>query len=271
MAISLASLRRAGEVEQPPRIVIFGVHGVGKTSLAAGAPSPVFIQTEDGIADPRLADIPTFGVLSQYSEVYEAITSLYTEDHSFKTVIIDTLDWLEPIIWREAADRNGWEDIETPGYGKGYMAALDVWREFFGGLTALRNDRGMGIIMLAHAAIKKFEAPDTEPYDRYRIKLHESAAGIGAAPLVQEHVDCVLFVNYVVSITKDKKTPMGKAADGHARGVGSGQRAVYTAERPAFLAKNRYGMQDMILLPNDPSKAWPTVAAQIPYYNPAAA
>lgn len=261
MAVSLSNLRRARS-NKPPRIVIYGPHGVGKTNLAAGAPSTVFIQTEDGIADPRLADVFTFGTLRSYNEVFDAITSLYTEDHDFKTVAVDTLDHLEPLVWAEACKRNGWANIEVPGFGKGYGAALDVWRELFAGFDGLRDDKNMGVIFLAHAAVKKFESPETEPYDRYRIKLHESGSGQGAAPLIQEHVDCVFFLNYRVSILK-----AGKGDQAVARGAGSGQRVVYTAERPAYLAKNRYSMPAEISLPNDPDAAWDAVAKHIPFYS----
>jgi hypothetical protein len=260
MAISLASLKR-GSADVPPRLLIYGPAGVGKTSLAAGAPDVVFLQTEEGLG---VLDAPTFGLLRTFAEVEQAIGALASETHGFKTAALDSLDWLEPIVWEEACRRNGWPSIEAPDYGKGYVAALDVWRYLLDGFSALR-DRGMGLIFLAHASVKKFNSPETEPYDRYRIKLQESAQGVGANPLVQEHVDCVLFNNYRVSVVKDQGKG-DKKGEGHARGVGGGQRVLYTAERPAFLAKNRYGMPAQIQLPDDPTKAWDALAAHIPFY-----
>lgn len=269
MAEGLNGLRRAG-TSKPPRIVIYGTHGIGKTNLAAGAPSPVFIQTEDGFAEEN--EIPSFGVAQTYSDLMDAIGALYSEKHEFKTVVLDSASHAEPLVWAETCRRNGWADIETPGYGKGYDAALDVWRELFGGLAALRNDKNMGVIVLAHAIIKPFQSPDTESYDRYEIKLHESKQGNGARPLIQELFDNILFVNYRVSILKDGKAPSGNRADDrHARGGGSGQRVVYTAERPAHKAKNRFHMPAEISLPNDPTLAWSTVAQHISYYNQPAA
>ena len=52
-----------------------------------------------------------------------------------------------------------------------------------------------------------------------------------------------------------------------ARAVGSGDRLLHTAERPAFIAKNRFGLPET--LPLD----WAALAAGIPFYanhNPAA-
>lgn len=270
MAFTLDNLRCAGAVK-PPCIVIYGTHGIGKTTLAAGAPSPVFIQTEDGFAEEN--EIPSFGVAETYSEIKEAIAALRNEAHEFQTVVLDSVSHAEPLVWAETCKRNNWADIESPSYGKGYDAALDVWRELFKGLSDLRNNRNMGVIVLAHAIIKPFQSPDTEAYDRYEIKLHESkSSGNGARPLIQELFDNILFVNYRVSILKDGKAPTGnKGDDRHARGTGGGQRVVYTAERPAHKAKNRFHMPAEISLPNDPSLAWSTVAQHISYYNQPAA
>lgn len=267
MAISLASLKRAGAEPKPPRMLFYGVPGIGKTNIAAGAPHPIFIQLEDGMRNQRLSDIPTFGLLSTYGEVSEAIGSLVTEDHEFKTAVFDSIDWLEPIIWKETCARNGWANIEEAAYGKGYIAALDVWREFLDGCNALCYEKGISTIFLAHHYVRRFSAPDTEPYDRYDIKLHESRQGNGASPLIKEHAEYIFFMNYRVSIVKDGTAQQKKKGEGNARGVGGGSRVVYTEERPAFLAKNRDDMPDSIQLPDDPSLAWSTVAAHIPYFN----
>ena len=253
MAISMASLRRSTEVKAP-RIMLHAVHGIGKTSLGAGMRKPVILQTEDGLG---MIDMPTFGLLKSYSEVMETIASLYSKDHDFETLVLDSLDWLEPMVWVETCRQNNWKDIEQPGYGKGYGAALDTWRGILDGLNALRDERKMTITMIAHTEPKRFESPEVEAYDRYAPKLQKAASA-----LVQEHVDCVWFMNYRVSVVKDdKKDPSSRA-----RGVGGGQRVLYTTERPSHLAKNRYRMPETISLPDDPEQMWPTIAQHIPYF-----
>jgi len=253
MAISLASLRRSGEVK-PPRIMLHAVHGIGKTSLGANMPNPVVIQTEDGLG---MLDAATFGIMKSYADVMDSIATLYSEEHDFQTVVIDSLDWLEPLIWQETCRLNNWSNIEQPGFGKGYAAAVDTWRGILDGLTALRDERKMAIMMLAHTEPKRFESPEVEAYDRYAPKLQKSASA-----LVQEHVDCVWFMNYRVSVVKDDK----KDPNSRARGVGGGQRVLYTTERPSHLAKNRYRMPDSISLPDDPDQMWPVIAQHIPFF-----
>lgn len=247
MGISLASLRASTSLT-PPRLLIYGVAGIGKTLCATSAPRPVVIQTEDGLG---LIDAPTFGVLRSFDAVMEALASLYSEPHEFETVIVDSLDWLEPLIWQHTAVLHNQPNIEAFGYGKGYLAAIDPWRSILDGLNALRDERGMAVILLAHAEIKRFDSPETEPYDRYQPKLHARASA-----LVQEHVDAVLFANYRISTVK---TDVGFKKQ-VVRGVSGGDRLLHTTERPAFLAKNRFGLSDT--LPLD----WPSLAAGISFY-----
>jgi len=229
MAIDLKSISR-DPVMAPPRIIVYGPHKIGKTTFGAGAPSPIVISTEEGIG--RL-DVPHFPVLTEYAQVIEALGALYQEEHEYATVVVDSADWLEPIVWREICRRKGWQDVESPGYGKGYLAALDVWREVLAGANALRAERGMCVVFLAHAEIKRFDAPDTDPFDRYQIKLQPRAAA-----LLEEWADAVLFANYRTYV---QKTDVGfnKSVT---RGVGVGERLLFTEERPAFKAGNRYSL-----------------------------
>jgi len=245
MAISLSSLKSSTSLS-PPRLLGYGVAGVGKTTFATSADKPVVVPTEDGLGKIK---VPHFPLARSFDDVMEALAALYSEPHDFKTVVVDSIDWLEPLVWQRACKDNGWRSIEEPGYGRGYVAALDLWRQYLDGLNALRDERGMTVIQLAHADIKRFDSPEHEPYDRYVIKLHARASA-----LLQEHSDAVLFANYRISTIKSDVGFNKKVT----RALGSGERVLYTAERPAFLAKNRYGLPDM--LPLD----WQAFAAAMP-------
>jgi hypothetical protein len=252
MAISLASLRRK-ERPKPPIVTLYGPGGVGKTTLAAGSEAPVILAVEDGIGT---LDVPHWPITS-FGDVMQAIGVLYSEDHDRSTCIIDSLDWLEPLVWAEACRKNGWASIEDAGYGKGYVAALAFWREIIDGLRALRDDKGMTVVLIAHHTVKRFDDPANEPYDRYLLKMHERASN-----LVIEAADVVAFLNYRVSIAKAEAGFNKKVA----RGVGGGQRVLYLEERPGFIAKNRYGMPPSLDLPNsqEPAQLWHTFAQYLP-------
>lgn len=235
MAFDLTQLQPASAQRKPPRVVIHGPPGVGKTIFAACAPAPIFLPTEDGLESLNQLpfDVTAFPLAKTFDDVMGAIEALATQDHAFKTLAVDSLDWLEPLIWAETCRRNNWADIEAPGYGKGYQATLDVWRQFVDGLEYLRTEKGMAYILIAHSLLKRFDAPDTEPYDRYTLKLHQRAGD-----LLTENVDAVLFANFKTYTTS---TDVGFKKSVR-RGIGTGERVMFTEERPAFIAKNRYGL-----------------------------
>jgi len=229
VAISLTNISRGQQV-LPPRIVIYGPHGVGKTTFGAGAPKPILLPLEDGAG---MLDIPRFPQLKTYGEVTEAITALHDEASDFQTLVVDSLDWLQPLVWAETCLRNKWDDIEKPGYGKGYIAADDIWRELFSGFVSLRETKNMAVILLAHCEVKTFQDPSADPYDRYQIKLQTRAAAI-----VQEWADMVGFATFKV-YTTEKTGAFNKKVT---RGIGQGERVLYTEERPSHYAKNRYAL-----------------------------
>lgn len=251
MAISLSSLRRTG-APKPPILTVYGPHGVGKTSLASQAPNPVFLQFEEGegVLEFDAWKIDSFG------DAIEALAALDSDDHDFKTVVLDTADWLQRLVWQQTCAKNRWADIETPGFGKGYTAADDTWHEVFSSLKYLRDERKMSVIILAHCEVKRFENPETDPYDRYQPKLQKNGSA-----LLQEFCDGVFFANFRASTTKTEVAPKQTVT----RGVGGGERLLYTEERPPYLAKNRWAMPPSLPL------EWEAVAEFIPYFNPQAA
>lgn len=253
--MTLQSIQRKIE-RKPDRILLVGTEGVGKTTFAAEAPSPVFICAEDGLP-PMLGEVARFPEPQTFTDVLEAIRTLIRDEHDFKTLVTDTIDWLEPLIWRELCTRNNWTDIEAPGYGKGYTAAAEEWRKFLGLLDTLRQRRGMEVILLAHAAIRTFQNPAGGDYSRYECKLNKQAAA-----LVKEWADVNLFAIH----EEFAETKNGKETR---KGTSTGRRIIHTERCAAWDAKNRYALPGELPLnyadyataraactPADPTKLW---------------
>ena len=231
---------QTGRENKPPRIMLYGQEGVGKSTFGASAPAPIFIQTEDGLGE---IDCCKFPLAQSVEDVIIELTALRDEEHNFRTVVIDSLDWLERLIFDEICKEFGVRSIEKAdgGYGKGYVDALVHWRKVLALLDDLRNKRSMMVILLAHAKVERFEDPENAAYDRYSPRLHKHAAS-----LVSEWVDTVLFATKRMRVSKDGDSrtiaaPIG--ADG-------GERIIRTNGSPACIAKNRYG------LPNEIPLSW---------------
>lgn len=227
--MSLISSITKGREAQPPRIMIYGSEGVGKSTFAALAPNPVFVQTEDGLSE---IDCSKFPLAKSFDDVVLQLQALRDEQHDYGTVVIDSLDWLERLVWDRVCADYGVKSIEKAdgGYGKGYVHALTYWRQIVSLLNDIRARKGMAVILIAHAAVERFEDPEHAAYDRYTPRLHKKACS-----LVCEWVDAVLFASRRMRVdsTTGKAAPVG--ADG-------GERILRTNGSPACIAKNRFGL-----------------------------
>ena len=228
---SISKTRRV----RSPKIVICGQGKIGKTTFAAMAPNAIGILTEDG-ADA--VDANAFPLASSLAEVYAAIDTLINQDHEFQTLFIDSLDWLEPMIQDYVCKQNNWKNFEAPGFGKGYVAAAEEWRNLLSGLEVLRSAKGMGIILIAHDKIKRIEDPLTEGYDSHVLKLHDKAAG-----LVQEWADVIGYAGYRIFTSK---TDAGFSKK-ETKATTTGERILHVEPHPAHCGGNRFGLPNMPL------------------------
>jgi len=227
-AMSLAAIRQKAKMK-PPILVLYGPGGIGKTTFASTMTGTVIVQCEDGIGKIECAHFP---VAKTYNEFMNNMKSLLEEDHEYRTVAVDSLDWLEKLINEHVCEENGWQDISQPSFGKGYAATLKMWKEYLDVLNQLRDEKNMTILQIAHNEIKRIEDPTNDPHDKHQIKLYKRAAD-----LVIEHADCVFFANYKIGTVQVK----GKSGSMSTRTV-AGDRKIFTQEAPGFQAKNRYGL-----------------------------
>lgn len=234
MAISLSSLK-SSKTTNPPVVLLYGVDGIGKTSLASEWPSPLYLPTE-GERPPSDVDMATPGTVESFDELLNLFQELLETEHEFQTVIIDSLDGLENLVWAATASRLGVNSIEEPGFGKGYVEADTEWRNFLGGVSALAS-AGINVVMLAHPEIVRFDSPTSDPYSRYTPKLHKRGNA-----LVREQADIVAFMNYRVSLKEKEVGP--KKTVTHAEG--GKERQIHLTEGAGFLAKNRFSAPDSI-------------------------
>ena len=233
MTFSLDAIQR-GCAERPPRVTVYGPPGVGKSTWAAGAPKPIFIQTEDG-ADQIGVD--RFPLCRTFDDAMECLRALGREGHDYQTVVLDSADWLERLAEAKvAADYNATSIDDTGvkafGYGKGRELAASLVSMFVKSLDWLRDNKDMAVIIIGHSEVKRFDNPLGNAYDRYQPRLYKASLAT-----VIEWSDALLFAGYETFTRTDDTGRKDRVV-----GVGDGRRILYTDERPGHLAKNRYSL-----------------------------
>jgi len=236
-----------GRLRMPLRCLFYGTEGVGKSTLAAHAPAPIWLDIEDGsalldVARYPFRDEPGGHVPGSYEEVVAAIDDLTTNESPYESLVVDTADRLEALIWKHIIARDtakvkgGLTGIEDYGYGKGYQVALDEWRALCARLDRLRMVRRMNVIILGHAQIKGFRNPTDEDFDRFLPRINEKAGGY-----LKEWAEVVGFCCFEDVTTKAR-------GQDRAKGTSTGRRIVKLARDAAFDAKCRFAVPDEVEL-----------------------
>lgn len=221
-----------GVISKAQKVVIYGVEGIGKSTIASKFPSPLFIDLEGSTNNMDVTRLPS---PSSWKMFIEEIKYVNANPSICKTLVIDTIDWAEKLCLEHICATHNISGIEDIGYGKGYVYLFEEIGRLLNGLSDL-IDKGINIVLLAHAQIRKFEQPDEMgAYDRWELKLQKKTA-----PLVKEWADLLLFANYkTIVINVDNQG----AIKGKNKAQG-GKRVMYTQHTPSWDAKNRHYLND---------------------------
>ena len=221
----------SGKVVRPQKVVIYGAEGIGKSTLAAQFPNPLFIDTEGGTAQLDVRRIEKPG---SFDELVAIVSEVAADPNLCKTLILDTADWAEQMCIAGVCAKYKKAGIEDFGYGKGYTYLSEEYSRLLNAFDAVIAS-GTHVVITAHAKMRKFEQPDEMgAYDRWEMKLSKQVA-----PLLKEWCDLLLFCNYktfVVTAQNDTKKVQG------------GKRIMYTSHHPCWDAKNRHGLPEEIEL-----------------------
>jgi hypothetical protein len=240
--MSMLSRIERGRTPMPPRVIVYGTEGIGKSTFASGAPRPVFIQTEDGLGQIECDKLP---LAESFEDVHLALVELQTEQHDYETVVVDSLDWLERLIWDAVCKEYGVKSIEKAdgGYARGYSHALVYWRQIIDALNTLRNERNMVVLLIAHTKIERFADPEFAAYDRYSPRLHKHAAA-----LISEWGDAVLFATRKIRTETEDAGFNRTRTIANAIGKDGGERILRCVGGPSCIAKNRFGIVEELPL-----------------------
>lgn len=223
----------SGKTPMALKTVIYGPEGIGKSTFASHFPRPLFIDTE---GSTKLMDVSRTEKPISWAMLMDQAKSIRDDQSLCATLIVDTADWAEQLCMASICASKKLTGIEDMGYGKGYVYLA----EEFGRLLNLLEevvDRGIHVVLTAHAMMRKFEQPDEMgAYDRWELKLQKKTAA-----LVKEWADVLLFANYKTQSVAVDNTGKKYKAQG-------GRRVMYTSHHPCWDAKNRLGLPEELPL-----------------------
>lgn len=220
-----------GKIKRPQKVVVYGPEGIGKTTLGSAFPKALLIDVEHGSGH---LDCDRIDVVD-WSDFCETLEQLFADhaSHDYKTLVIDTADWLEKLAIEYICNKYKLGGIEEMGFGKGYVY---VNEEMIKGLSLLDQLRNVGfnVVMIAHSQVQKRELPGSQgAFDRYELKCSKRVTA-----LLKEWADAVLFLNYKIIVEE--------GSDGKHRARGGTERLLMTEHTAAYDAKNRWGLEPEI-------------------------
>lgn len=233
----LAGIKRT-KLGLPPRVLIYGPEGVGKSSLAADA-GALFLDIEGGSGQLEVARYPfNPGELDEfkprdYDQIVAAVDDLIANPgHGFPAICLDTGDALEALIHAHLCKQGGVSSIEKVGGGfaKGYRASVEELRRFQAKLDLVRA-QGVTVIILAHSVTSTFKNPEGPDYDRYQLKVNDQKSASFAGQL-KEWCEIVGFLHFEGGAKKSED-------EKRARGWSTGRRLMQLAREAAWDAKWR--------------------------------
>jgi hypothetical protein len=206
-------------------VVIHGVEGIGKTTLAAQFPEAVILDTEDGTNHIDVARV----TVNDWAGLEGAIHELARDRQGFRTVVIDSIDWAERMLVDHLLRKSQKRSIEDFGFGKGYTMVAEAVGRLLAACDGLIA-AGLHVVLVGHTKVARTSPPDMdEGFDRFELKLTKQSG-----PLVKEWADAILFANY--------KTRIVEGSDGRSRAKGGKERVLHTERTAAWDAKNRHGL-----------------------------
>ena len=222
-----------------PIILLYGTEGRGKTTLASKFQSSVWLLLEHGL--PRGVEVEAIPGINSYEGTLNALRSIYSEPHQYQTLVIDTVDALEPLIHEYVCADQGVKHIEQLSFGKGYVLADAKWRHFLGALSAIRTKRNMTVVIVCHATIDRIDDPRAPSFTSYAPRLHRRARA-----LCMDAADIIGLLAEDLRVVTDDR-----GFNERVRATSDTRRFLFVEGTPAFSAKNRYEMPAKIAVPRD--------------------
>lgn len=236
-----------GKVNRAQKVVLYGPEGIGKSTIASLFPNPLFMDVEQGTDHLDTARTPK---PVSFEMIRQITADVCRDPQGFQTLVIDTADWAERHAITEICASNNLSSLGgDKDYGKSFNLLEASWAKWLDSLTEICMTKGVHVVILAHAMMRKFEQPEeVGAFDRWEMKLQKKTSAV-----LKEWADMILFAGYKTLVVEEKKTKKGTG----------GARVLRTTHHPCWDAKNRHDLPDEIFLGPENKTALPAPLANI--------
>lgn len=236
----------------PPRVIIYGPPGAGKTTASVKSRNAIMSQTEDGLG---LNQVDSFPVAKTAAEIRGQVADLINEKHKYEggTWVLDSADGFETLIESEVCEQHGFSSMADFPFYRGNVHCATMWIDFLHSLDALRAAKKMQIILIAHSVRTTVEDPILGAYDRMEPNLHKKHV----VPLVTKWADLIGYLND----ERVRKTVKGSGGKEITTSMTTGERILHVEDKGAYLAKNRFSLPGEIQITME--DGWQTVENRI--------
>lgn len=270
--MSILNAVTSGASRNGLRMVIAGQEKMGKTTLCAGAPTPLLVPLEVGFAGVSISKTPMLQTWEEtQSLVGEIIQSAQRGQFPYRTLIFDSTTALErqihdAIIRRDPSYRAGGKKTITMesahgGYGKAYNLANEEFDSFLAQCDQLAVHAGINIVLTCHVFSSKIMDPTAGEYDSWDLLLHspKNAKTYGKRERITQWADVIGFLYDPIFVSKTDN--MSKAI------TQNKGRVLAISRTPAYTAGNRFAMNGEISIPAPPANGWNEFAKGLYHYS----
>lgn len=219
------------EKDMPIKALVYGGPGKGKTTFAASIPDVLLVDFEAGAHH-----VECDRVSIRSKQEFDSLLEEFKTNTKYKCLALDTIDWLQKLIFDDVCKTYGVSNIAKIEFGKGYAESQTILNKYLDALHGLMQTR-MDVVILAHAQQRRVtDNPEQAEIDRHTIKLQVNDKGVGMGPILIEWVDYMLYATYDDSFYKDGRKTKARA----------GERVLMTQGHTYFEAKARRPIPDVI-------------------------
>lgn len=242
----------------PPKIIIYGRNGIGKSRFAMQAPNPIFLDMDKNLAQYKIVTNESEGInfaLDTFQKVLDFLSLLINQEHDFKTLVIDSLSTLNTLIEKQIKKEKNVDSIAEIQWGKGPDLVKVLWEQTLDKLEFLWKKRKMMIILIGHDQLRETKDKINGDYHRYVLSLHEKS---------EEPFRHWCSIMLFAADQRKFKEDIGKFGRVDKKIIES-RKVLYTDDGALFVAKNTYNLPKVIAF-DDVEEAWNTFYSHISSY-----